>query len=128
VTWPESASRPERDADDGAADSLVRPYAMTHGRTRTSSDFDLITLVAAARRPYPDEAWEPEHLAILDLAQQPLSVAEIAAGMNLPAGVVRVLLDDLRVQGALLVRRPARPTSTPDLEILKAVADGLRAL
>lgn len=114
--------------DDAAAGPLVRPYAMTHGRTRASADFDLITLVVAARPPRADEAWEPEHLAILEQARRPVSVAELAAGANLPAGVVRVLLDDLRARGALIVRVPSARTSTPDLELLKAVADGLRAL
>ncbi|MGC9666877.1 DUF742 domain-containing protein [Planosporangium sp. 12N6] len=122
-------TRPEHaDDEEEAAGPLVRPYAMTHGRTRASADFDLITLVVAARSPDPDEIWEPEHLAILDLTQRPVSVAEIAAGMNLPAGVVRVLLDDLRARGALIVRAASLETSTPNLTILKAVADGLRAL
>ncbi|PZM98130.1 MAG: DUF742 domain-containing protein [Actinobacteria bacterium] len=114
--------------DDGPEDSLVRPYAMTHGRTRSSSDFDLITLVVAARPPRPEEAWEPEHLLILELARHPISVAELAARANLPAGVVRVLLDDLRSRGALMVRATSHQPSTPSLTILKAVADGLRAL
>ncbi|GII23622.1 DUF742 domain-containing protein [Planosporangium mesophilum] len=118
----------EHDADDESAGPLVRPYAMTHGRTRASADFDLITLVVAARSPHPDEFWEPEHLSILELAQRPVSVAELAARMNVPAGVVRVLLDDLRAQGALIVRAASLETSTPNLTILKAVADGLRAL
>lgn len=115
----------EHEADDGP---LVRPYAMTHGRTRASADFDLITLVVAARPPRPEEVWEPEHLSILDLAQRPVSVAEIAARSDLPAGVVRVLLDDLRARGAVIVRATSTQTSRPDLKILKAVADGLRAL
>jgi hypothetical protein len=121
-------TRPEREADEEPGRSLVRPYAMTHGRTRASADFDLITLVVAARPPRPEEAWEPEHLSILDLARHPVSVAEIAARINLPAGVVRVLLDDLRGRGALIVRSASPQTSTPNFKILKAVADGLRAL
>lgn len=113
--------------DDGLG-PLVRPYAMTHGRTRASADFDLITLVVAARAARADESWEPEHLAILERAARPISVAELAAAADLPAGVVRVLLDDLRARGAVIVRVPARRQTTPDLDLLKAVADGLRAL
>ena len=113
---------------DEHAGPVVRPYAMTHGRTRTSTDFDLITLVVAARPPREDEIWEPEHLSILELAQQPVAVAEIAARMNIPTGVARVMLDDLRARGALIVRATYTDTSTPKLQILKAVADGLRAL
>nr|WP_249714938.1 DUF742 domain-containing protein [Micromonospora sp. NBRC 107566] len=101
---------------------------MTHGRTRASADFDLITLVVAARAARTDEGWEPEHLAILERARHPVSVAELAAAVNLPAGVVRVLLDDLRARGALIVRMPAARTARPDLDLLKAVAHGLQAL
>jgi hypothetical protein len=126
MTWPGPGPEPEVGDDD--AGPLVRPYAMTHGRTRASADFDLITLVVAARGPRRDEVWEPEHLSILELARRPVSVAEIAAGINLPAGVVRVLLDDLRARGALIVRVPSVPAAKPGLEILKAVANGLRAL
>ncbi|MEV4757355.1 DUF742 domain-containing protein [Micromonospora sp. NPDC049559] len=107
---------------------LVRPYALTHGRTRASADFDLISLVVAIRELARDEPWEPEHRTILALAQHPISVAEIAARARIPAGVVRVLLDDLRTRGALIVRTRATETSTPNLTTLKAVADGLRAL
>ncbi|SDY37697.1 Protein of unknown function [Micromonospora pattaloongensis] len=121
-------TQPGREAEEEPERSLVRPYAMTHGRTRPATDFDLITLVVAARPPRPEEAWEPEHLSILELAARPVSVAEIAARVNLPAGVVRVLLDDLRGRGALIVRAAAGAVSTPHLTILKAVADGLRAL
>ena len=118
-------TEPDRDA---ANELLVRPYAMTHGRTRASSDLDLISLVVAVREPDAGEIWEPEHLAILRLAGKPVSVAEIAARMNLPVGVVRVLLDDLRARNALIVRTRSAESTTPNLKILKAVADGLRAL
>jgi hypothetical protein len=122
MTWLED------DTDDESVGPLVRPYAMTHGRTRTSTDFDLITLVVAARPPGEEEIWEPEHLSILELAQQPVAVAEIAARMNIPTGVARVMLDDLSARGALIMRTTYTDTSTPKLQILKAVADGLRAL
>jgi hypothetical protein len=116
---------PERGAEHRM---IVRPYTMTHGRTRASADFDLISLVVAVQGPAADELWEPEHRMILELARRPVSVAEIAARINLPAGVVRVLLDDLRAGGALIVRTRTAASLTPNLTTLKAVADGLRAL
>jgi hypothetical protein len=116
---------PDRDPDN---ELLVRPYTMTQGRTRASSDLDLISLVVAIRSPAAEEFWEPEHRRILELALRPVSVAEIAARIDLPAGVVRVLLDDLRARGALIVRTRSAETMTSNPTILKAVADGLRAL
>lgn len=115
-------------APDGAG-PLVRPYAMTHGRTRPSSDsFDLIALVVAADVPVSTEGLEPEHRMILNLARQPVSVAEISARADLPVGVVRILLDDLRVRGAVQVRSPMSTAKAPAKRVLRAAINGLRAL
>lgn len=108
---------------------LVRPYAMTHGRTRPSAEsFDLIALVVASDIPTAGLDLEPEHRIILDLARQPISVAEIAAHADLPVGVVRILLDDLRASGAVTVRAPMSVSRMPSTRILRAVINGLRAL
>ncbi|GAA4205401.1 DUF742 domain-containing protein [Actinocatenispora rupis] len=113
---------------DGAG-PLVRPYAMTHGRTRPSSDnFDLIALVVAADVPTPTVGLEPEHHVVLRLAQQPISVAEIAAHADLPVGVVRILLDDLRAGGCVQVKAPMSVAKMPNTRVLRAVINGLRAL
>src|SRR5689334_7452860 len=82
---------------DEEAGPVVRPYAMTSGRTRPSNgEFDLISLIVATRPAAPgDLNLGPEHAAIIRMCQQPLSVAEIAAHLNLPVGIVRVLLGDL---------------------------------
>jgi Protein of unknown function (DUF742) len=109
---------------------LVRPYAMTHGRTRPATDtsFDLISLVMATASAPSAFGLEPEHRAIMDLVRQPLSVAEIAAHIDLPVGVVRVLLDDLRKSGSIVVREPMSVSRLPNKRVLKAVINGIRAL
>ncbi|MFJ6249966.1 MULTISPECIES: DUF742 domain-containing protein [unclassified Streptomyces] len=56
------------------------------------------------------------------------SVAELAAGADLPVGVVRGLLGDLLESGFVRVRRPVPPARLPDERILREVIDGLRAL
>jgi hypothetical protein len=111
---------------DEEAGPLVRPYAMTGGRTRTEqSDLDLITLVVASRRRHAHpESMEPEYLNILSLCQSPTSVAEISANLNLPLGVVKVLLGDLMDQELVHFR----PGLTPDNEVLRAVLNGIRRL
>ncbi len=102
---------------------------MTRGRTKPSSDsFDLIALVVATESPVSVLDLEPEHLAILDLAQQPISVAEIAAYVDLPVGVIRILLDDLRSTGAVVVRAPMSVAKLPSKRTLRAVINGLHAL
>ncbi|MFY1632749.1 DUF742 domain-containing protein [Solwaraspora sp. WMMB335] len=115
---------------DDHAGPVVRPYAMTRGRTRPSRGrFDLISLVLATQRTPPSDAGlGPEHVAILDRCHEPLSVAEVAAYLDLPLGTVRVLLGDLLEHTLVQVQEP-RPASTPtDDSVFEAVINGLRAL
>lgn len=120
---------------DADAGPLVRPYAMTGGRTKPGPHgvrFDLIALVVidAASGAAGDAALlGPEHRALLGLCRsETQSVAELAAGADLPVGVVRVLLGDLLEAGQVKVSRPVPPARLPELRILREVIEGLRAL
>lgn len=120
---------------DGEAGPLVRPYAMTGGRTQpgpTGVRFDLIALVTLdpdAPAADDDTALGPEHRTLLALCRvETQSVAELAAGADLPVGVVRVLLGDLLERGRVTVSRPVPPAHLPDERILCEVIAGLRAL
>ncbi|MGW2488503.1 DUF742 domain-containing protein [Streptomyces sp. NPDC001606] len=120
---------------DGEAGPLVRPYAMTGGRTKpgpTGVRFDLIALVTlhpAAPAADDDTALGPEHRALLGLCRtETQSVAELAADADLPVGVVRVLLGDLLELGRVTISRPVPPAQLPDERILREVIAGLRAL
>jgi hypothetical protein len=53
-------------------------------------------------------------------------VAEIAAHMKLPLGVVRVLVADMADQGMVEVHRPGQLGTVPDVSLLERVLDGLR--
>lgn len=120
---------------DTEAGPLVRPYAMTGGRTQsgpTGVHFDLIALVtldAGAPGGEDDTALGPEHRALIDLCRtETQSVAELAADADLPLGVIRVLLGDLLELGRVTVSRPVPPAQLPDERILREVIEGLRAL
>ncbi|MFJ3656623.1 DUF742 domain-containing protein [Streptomyces nigra] len=120
---------------DNEAGPLVRPYAMTGGRTRPGPSgvrFDLIalvTLAGPASEGDDDSTLGPEHRALIDLCRpETQSVAELAAGADLPVGVVRVLLGDLLERGRVTVSRPVPPAHLPDERILREVIEGLRAL
>ncbi|MFC1414430.1 DUF742 domain-containing protein [Streptacidiphilus sp. N1-12] len=124
-------------AEDAELSQLVRPYTLTRGRTRHAEGaaFDVIAQVAAIERPdltdldAAEGAEDPEHLAILDLVRQrPLSVAEVAAGTDLPLGVVRILLGDLLEAGLIRVSRPVPTAVLPDTTLLREVIRGLHAL
>ena len=116
---------------DQEAGPVVRPYAMTHGRTRPSTgQFDLIALVVATQSELPAHSGlGPEHAAIVRICQHPLSVAEVAAYLDLPVGIVRVLLGDLLDRALVLARGPQSETPDgPSQPVLKAVINGLRTL
>ncbi|MEV8592249.1 DUF742 domain-containing protein [Streptomyces sp. NPDC052012] len=119
---------------DHEAGPLVRPYAMTGGRTRPGPSgvhFDLIALVTldAAAPGADDPALGPEHRTLIELCRpETQSVAELAAGADLPVGVIRVLLGDLVERGCVTVSRPVPPAHLPDERILREVIEGLRAL
>ncbi|MEU8774932.1 DUF742 domain-containing protein [Streptomyces sp. NPDC048606] len=120
---------------DAEAGPLVRPYALTGGRTKPGPHgvrFDLIALVLvdpAAAGGADESLLGPEHLALLGLCRaETQSVAELAADADLPVGVVRVLLGDLLEAGHVKVSRPVPPARLPDERILREVIEGLRAL
>jgi hypothetical protein len=109
--------------------STIRPYVIARGRTEAQDRFDLISLAVTIRPTVGNEVGlDPEHLAIVRLCRRPLSVAEIAAHLDLPAGIVRVLLGDLFDRGFVAVQQPQPEMNVLDERMYKAVLDGLRAL
>ncbi|MET9112338.1 DUF742 domain-containing protein [Streptomyces zhihengii] len=130
-----TAAAPGSQWYDADAGPLVRPYAMTGGRTRPGPSnvrFDLIALVVVDERTAPDAEESllgPEHRTLLALCRcETQSVAELAADADLPVGVVRVLLGDLLEAGHVKVSSPVPPARLPDERILREVIEGLRAL
>jgi len=116
---------------DAEAGPVVRPYALTQGRTRHSGEaFDLVATVTATRGRVSDPSMlAPEHLSVLQLAQAPTTVVDIASDVDLPLGVVRILLADLRELGLVAIRAPI-PTRAQqvDRNTLREVLHGLRGL
>jgi hypothetical protein len=113
------------------AGPVVRPYALTGGRTEPADGevLDLIAIVVASGKTASDAAaLSPEHRKILSLCQAPATVADLASDTSLPLGVVRVLLADLIVRGQITVL-PNQPIGElPRAELLREVLHGLRAL
>jgi hypothetical protein len=115
---------------DRDAGPVVRPYAMTQGRVAPSGgEFDLVAFVVAV---VPDgvsmPGLQPEHHAIVSAAWEPISVVELASTLDLSIGVVRVLLGDLRSAGLISLYEPPAAAQPHDVDVLKAVVNGLRAL
>ena len=106
---------------DRDAGRVVRPYALTRGRTRPpGATLGLIDQVSAAGPLMVDaQGLGPE--------RTPTAIADLASEIDLPLGVVRVLLGDLLDRGAIVVAGPATADSS-DESVLRSVLDGLRAL
>ncbi|MFJ5779167.1 DUF742 domain-containing protein [Streptomyces sp. NPDC093094] len=110
---------------DDAAGRLVRPFTISNGRTRPTVALDLMSqIMATGATPLGHPG--PEHTLALDLCRAPISVAEVAAHLKLPAAVTKVLLSDLVDCGALTTKPPASPHHPTDRALLEAVLDGLR--
>ncbi|WP_398954954.1 DUF742 domain-containing protein [Streptomyces sp. GC420] len=112
---------------DDEAGRLIRPYAVSNGRTRPSAALDLLTLVRADG-PAPPGHLGPEHAQALALCDgPPVPVAEIAAQLRLPVAVTKILLSDLLDYGAVTAQAPAfQDNPTAHRSDLEATLDGLR--
>jgi Protein of unknown function (DUF742) len=113
---------------DDEAGPLVRPYAVTRGRTRSRQDLNMITLVVS--NTYESPAMDLEYIQILRICEYPQSIAEVSAKLGLPLAVIKILIADLIENGYLLFQAPPSPLNTdnPDMNILQAVLDGIRKL
>jgi hypothetical protein len=115
---------------DAEAGPVVRPYALTGGRTRPAGEsFDLVATVMATHAPIADPAsLAPEHISVLQLARAPTTVADIASDVDLPLGVVRIILADLRELGLIVISTPVAMAERIDQHTLREVLNGLRGL
>ncbi|CAL9356324.1 hypothetical protein SUDANB121_00580 [Nocardiopsis dassonvillei] len=112
--------------DHAGGPDLIRPYALTGGRTRPSrSDLTLTTSVVAVAGVVEED---PEALEIHALCARPVTVAEVASRSGLPLGVVRVLLADLVDRGHVLARASERERRRPDEATLRAVLARIKEL
>ena len=109
---------------------LVRPYALTGGRTKPKRDYPLEALVKTDPDLETGSFRSPEESAIAELCTESRSVAEVAALIKLPLGVVRVLISELADRGVVQVHTlaSADPDSRPDAALLERVLSGLRNL
>jgi hypothetical protein len=125
---------PEPSSDTGWAEDdpgpVVRPYAVTSGRTRPSRGaFDLVTSVVAVCPPDAlGPGRSPEQVAIVRMSQLPVAVAEISARLDLPLSVVRVILGDLLHSGQIAVHHAPPPDVKISVDTLEAMLHGLRSL
>ncbi|MGW0665726.1 DUF742 domain-containing protein [Streptomyces sp. NPDC002746] len=114
-----------------AHNPLVRPYAMTGGRTRPRYQLAIEALVSTTADPSRLQGQLPEHQRICRLCIEIKSVAEISALLSIPLGVARILVADLAEAGLVAIHQPGGEESAggqPDVTLLERVLSGLRKL
>ncbi|MEU8250065.1 DUF742 domain-containing protein [Nonomuraea sp. NPDC048916] len=124
-------SREPNEWVDEEAGPVVRPYAVARGRTRPSSPaIDLLAHVSATAEPMPPKAeLSAQHRRLIgSVSGRSRPVVEVAAEMNLPVGVIRVLLGDLLDYGLVVVRPPVAKADMATESLLREVINGLKAL
>jgi hypothetical protein len=130
--WVESSDRVESDEENAPAvsASVVRPYTWTGGRTAPVFDLAVETLVSSTQQAHEVAVLtSAEHRTVAELCCAPRSVAEVAALLSLPLGVVRVLLADMAEIGLVRVHRSTHGcVDSPDMALMERVLSGLRRL
>lgn len=108
----------------------VRPYVLTRGRTHSSYELRLETLVSLRA----DAVWEgaalgAEYQPVRVLCTAPRSVAEVAALLTVPIGVARVLLSDMADMALIHIHGTERTAEgRPPMALMRRVLDGLQKL
>ena len=118
--------------------ALVRPYAVTGGRTRPKVEIAIEALVETTQKGRSTGARDGgasnqgrEQQYIVTLCDGRLqSLAEISARMSLPLGVARVLVADMASDGMVAVYEPTSIDGNDAVgtELLERVLSGLRRL
>lgn len=124
---------PEQGGEDPAGPAgrggLLRPYAITGGRARPrQAELEIESLVSTTWLGEIAEHQALERRSIVLLCRQPQSVAELSALLDLPLGVIRVLVGDMADEGLVGIHGPAGTGQGPDTALLERVLDGLRRI
>jgi len=121
---------PVTDHDFDGEAAIVRPYAWTRGRTKSTVDLRIEAMVSTSELGEDLNAMPHiEHRSIAELCGEPRSVAEIATLLAVPLGVAKVLLGDMAGLGLVIVHKTATGgANKAHLMLMERVLSGLRRL
>jgi hypothetical protein len=119
------APAPAHAAPEPGDDLVVRPFMLTGGRTRPLHDgLRIETLLHAA----PAALSAPlrfESRRIVELCQAPMSIADLSVALQVPLGVVRVIVADLVTDGYLRIEEQLGELP---IALIERIRDRVRAL
>ena len=104
-----------------------RPYAATGGRTRAPGGTIGFDTQITAHHSAHGRLLSDQHQGVLAACATPAAVAELSARLNLPVGVVTVLVDDLVAARLVQAQAPFDVASDSNVshELLRRVREGL---
>ncbi len=107
-----------------------RPYLVTGGRTGGgAAGIGIETMLVRDRDVRSRTDWPVEKAMIIAACEAPVAVAEVAARVGLPIGVVQVLAGDLVAAGVLLRSASASSLSlADDVNFIERLIHGVAAL
>jgi hypothetical protein len=111
--------------------NLVRPYAVTRGRTEPLRDIPIEAVLVASQANLQEARFaghDKYRIAVL-CEQKPQSMAELSALTRMALGVCRVLVADMVADGLLTLHSAApKQGFTERMDLLERVLSGLRKL
>lgn len=108
---------------------MLRPYMVTGNRTRPRHGVRLDTVLTATATTVRADALQPEAAHALKLCRQrDRTVAEVAANLQQPLLVTKVIIGDLIDCGALIEPAPRSQPAAHDHHLLNDLLVGLKAL
>jgi hypothetical protein len=108
---------------------IVRPYLFTRGRTRPSRATTLPVEAMLSSTPLAratSSTLPAEQRRIVERCAEPHSLAEVAADLSTPLGVVRVLVADLYTTGLIDVHEAHDPRD--DILLLRRLITRIEAI
>jgi hypothetical protein len=122
VHQPATPAQPSSGGYDD--DLVVRPFLLTGGRTRPIQDGLRVESLLSAQPAALSAPLRFEARRIVEICQRPASIAELAVGLGVPLGVVRVLAAELLGEGYL--QRVEQGELS--IEMIERIRDRVRAL
>jgi hypothetical protein len=108
----------------------LRAYALTQGRTHSDADLPMDAMLDLGSSD-DGARFSPEQRAIIAACgRAPQSLVDLSATLDMPLGVVRVLLSDLIDDGVVEISSHVdrMVPAHQDLALLEEVLDGIESL
>jgi len=107
----------------------LRPYLLTGGRTHADVEGLVFeTLVEKANQTVDKSGLRFESAKVVDMCDDPISVAEISAHMSIPLGATMVLIGDLIASNHLISHRTINAASDAGVSLVTRIIAGVKQL